>query len=69
MAWTPRLPYLTPMGFFVWSHIKPLVYTSPVDSEDDLIVRIFEAATTIRQQPGIFERASHSLLRSLSAMC
>jgi hypothetical protein len=32
------------MDFFLWGHIKSLIYTSPFDSEEDLIV---EAAATI----------------------
>jgi hypothetical protein len=43
--------------------IKALTYTSPVDSEVDLIARIAEAAATIRQQPDIFERTRQTLLR------
>jgi len=50
------------MDFFLWSHIKTLIYTSPVDSEEDLIARIVEAATTIRQHPGIFEGTRQILL-------
>jgi hypothetical protein len=46
MAWPPRSPYLTPMHFFLWGHIKAPIYTSPVDSEEDLIVHIVEAAGT-----------------------
>jgi len=46
MAWPPRSLDLTPMVFFLWGHIKALIYTSPVDSEEDLIVRIVEAAGT-----------------------
>jgi hypothetical protein len=41
---------------------KALIYTSPFDSEEDLIARIVEAAATIRQQPGIFECTSQTLL-------
>jgi hypothetical protein len=37
------------MDFFLWGHIKALIYTSPVDSED-LIARIVEAAAASRQQ-------------------
>jgi hypothetical protein len=33
------------MDFFLRSHIKALIYISPVDSED-LIARIVEAAAT-----------------------
>jgi hypothetical protein len=43
------------MDFFLWGHIKALNYSSPVDSEKDLIDHIVEAEATIRQQPGIFE--------------
>jgi hypothetical protein len=42
------------MNFFLWGHIQALIYTSPVDSEADLIARIVEAAATLKQQPGIF---------------
>jgi hypothetical protein len=51
------------MDFFLWSHIKALIYMSAVDSEEDLIARIYEVAAAIRQQPGIFERKRQSLLR------
>jgi hypothetical protein len=43
------------MDFFLWIHIKALIYASPVDSEEDLIIRIFEVAANIRQPPGTFE--------------
>jgi hypothetical protein len=35
-------------------HIKALIYTLPVDSEEDLIARTVEAVAAIRQHPGIF---------------
>ena len=43
------------MNFFLRGHIKALIYTSPVDSEADVIARIVEAAANLKQQPGIFE--------------
>jgi hypothetical protein len=43
------------MVFFLWGHIKALIYTSPVDSDEDLIGCIVEAAATTGQQPGISE--------------
>jgi len=51
MAWLPRSPDLTPMHFFLWGHTEALMYMSPVDSEEDFIAHIAEAAATIRQQP------------------
>jgi hypothetical protein len=50
------------MDFFLWGHIKALIYTLPFDSEEDLTARIVEAAATIRQQLGIFVCTRHSLL-------
>ena len=67
MAWPLRSPDFTPIDFVLWSHIKVLIYTSPVDSEKDLISRIVEAAATLRQQPDIFERTRVSAA-SLSAV-
>ena len=32
--------------FFLWGHIKALIYTSPADSKEDLIARIVEVAAT-----------------------
>jgi hypothetical protein len=43
--------------------MNSLVYSSPVDSEEDLIARIVKAAPNIRQQPGIIEHLRQSLLR------
>ena len=62
MPWPPRSSDIAQMYFFLCGHIKALIYTSPVDSEGDLIVRIVEAAAAIRVQPGIFERTRQSLL-------
>jgi hypothetical protein len=44
MAWPPRSLDLTPMNFFLWGHIKSQIYMLPVDSEEDLIAHIVEAA-------------------------
>jgi len=63
MACPPRSPDLIRMEFFLLAHITALNYTSPFDSEEDLIACNVEAAVTTRQQPGIFERSRHSLLR------
>jgi hypothetical protein len=49
------------VDFFLLGHIEALIYTSSVSPEEDLD-RIVEAATTTRQQPGIFERSLQGLL-------
>jgi hypothetical protein len=32
--------------FYLWEHIKALIYTSPFDSEEDLVACIVEVAAT-----------------------
>jgi hypothetical protein len=37
ISWPLRSPTLTPVDFFLWRHIKALIYTSPSDSERILL--------------------------------
>jgi len=62
VPWPPSSPDLTPKGFVLWSHIKALIYSSPVDSKEDFIARIVKAEVTTRQQPSNFECTCQSLL-------
>lgn len=41
--WPPRSPDLTPADFYLWGHIKNLVYFGPVDTREDLLNRIITA--------------------------
>jgi hypothetical protein len=34
------------MDFFLWGHFKALIYSSPVDFEEDLIASVVKAAAT-----------------------
>ena len=63
VAWPPKPPDLTPLDLFLWCYMETFTYSSLVDSVEDLIALIAEAAATIRQEPGIFERTRQSLLR------
>lgn len=47
VLWPPRSPDLTPLDFFVWPHIKNLVYHTQPDSIEDLTQRINNAFETI----------------------
>jgi hypothetical protein len=57
LAWPPRSPDLTPMDFI---HIKALIYMSPVESEEDLIASIVEAAATCRYSAHVSVSATSS---------
>nr|XP_015922443.2 uncharacterized protein LOC107450974 [Parasteatoda tepidariorum] len=63
VPWQPRSPDLTPLDFYLWGHMKSIVYETPVTSDMDLIARIAEAAVRVRDTPGQFERVRESMRR------
>lgn len=48
VLWPPRSPDLTPLDFFLWGYMKDLVYSTPIESREQLIDRIFEAAEQVK---------------------
>ena len=67
VPWPPRSPDLTPLDYFVWGHVKSLIYDTPVDNEFELLARILVACDVIRETPGIFERVRQSFFRRCNA--
>lgn len=67
VAWPPRSPDLTPLDFFLWGHMKALVYETPVVSQEDLVARVAAAAYDIQHRPGIFERVRENMTRRCHA--
>jgi hypothetical protein len=63
-AWPPRSPDLNPLDFYLWGHIKTLVYAAPVDNEEALHHRM---PVRLRNYPGIFERMRRSMMRRVEA--
>ncbi|GFW55695.1 uncharacterized protein TNCV_120791 [Trichonephila clavipes] len=62
--WPARLPYLSYLDFFLWDHMKSLVYASPVDSDEALVVvRIAVIAGDIWGMPRVFANVRQSLRR------
>ncbi|KAJ8942137.1 hypothetical protein NQ318_021645 [Aromia moschata] len=61
--WPARSPDLTPCDFYLWGHMKQLVYSKPVNSIEELTARIRVAAETIREDPTVFGRVRASLER------
>ncbi|PNF33715.1 hypothetical protein B7P43_G11435 [Cryptotermes secundus] len=67
VPWPPRSPDLTPLDYFMWDHVKSLIYDMPVDNEFKLLARILVACDVIRDTPGIFERVHQSFFRRCNA--
>jgi hypothetical protein len=51
IRWPPRSPDLTPLDFYLWGHMKDLVYEVQIYTEDQLRERIADAANQIRENP------------------
>lgn len=61
--WPARSPDLNNLYFFLWGHLKTLVYKTPINTLEDLRERIVASCETIRNTPGIFERVRNSMRR------
>ena len=62
VAWPPRSPDLTPVDYYLWCHMKTLVYETKSDSRAALRHCIFGAAEHIRNHPDNIASATQSLL-------
>ncbi|KAJ4428367.1 hypothetical protein ANN_24386 [Periplaneta americana] len=61
IAWPPRSPDLNPLDFYLWSHLKSLVYSSPVPDLESLRNRIVVCSEDIRNTPGVWDRVRRSM--------
>jgi hypothetical protein len=52
ISWPARSPDLNPCDFYLWGHMKQLVYTNEIATVEELRRRIFNAADQIRQEQG-----------------
>ena len=62
VAWPTRSPDLTTLDYYLWGHMKTLVFETKVDSRAALGHRIFAAAEHIRNHPDNIASATQSLL-------
>jgi hypothetical protein len=53
VAWPPRSPDLNPLDFFLWGHLKSLVYATPVNTQQELWQRVWVACDTVKTSPGV----------------
>ncbi|KAJ4425457.1 hypothetical protein ANN_28073 [Periplaneta americana] len=56
IAWPPRSSDLNPLDFYLWGHLKSLVYSSPVPDLESLRNRIVACSEDIRNTPGVWDR-------------
>lgn len=66
-SWPARSPDLNPLDFYLWGHLKNIVYSRPVANVEILRQRVEEGFQQIQQTPGIWERVRQSMMRRLEA--
>ena len=44
IAWPARSPDLILLDYYLWGHMKPLIYETPLASKEDLLARVMAAA-------------------------
>lgn len=59
--WPARSPDLTPLDYFLWGHLKALVYETPVPNQQELLGRVMAASAYVQDIPGICHRVRRSL--------
>ncbi|KAJ8895193.1 hypothetical protein PR048_000518 [Dryococelus australis] len=67
IVWPPRSPDLTPLDFYLWGHVKTLVYDTPVNTREELETRIRVAFETLKNTQAIFNNVLRNLLRCCRA--
>ena len=60
--WPARSPDLTPLDFYLWGHMKTLVYQRKSNTKEELRERIMEAAEQIRHSPAVLRKTTQSVL-------
>ncbi|PSN41583.1 hypothetical protein C0J52_17902, partial [Blattella germanica] len=63
VSWPGRSPYLTPPDFFLWGFVKVIVFSTPVESVNELTERMFATFDTIRENREIFQRIRQNMVR------
>lgn len=62
IQWPPRSPDLTPLDFYLWGTLKSMVYANPVNSREELIQKINEAAQLLKNRPAQLNRQMQTRL-------
>lgn len=66
VRWPARSPDLTPLDFFLWGHIKNEVYSTEVDTVDDLRNRIIISFNKLKDMAAtgdLLSRVRNNIIR------
>lgn len=63
ISWPLRSVYLTPLNVFQRGRKKSLIYLTPVETEENLLVRVVDATQQVDDAPGVIERLYQNIIR------
>ncbi|KMQ82698.1 hypothetical protein RF55_22113 [Lasius niger] len=58
IAWPARSPDLNPLDYYLWGHLKSIVYKTSIDNVEIFRQRVEDGCREIRAIPGIFEKVT-----------
>lgn len=59
--WPARSPDLTCLDYFLWGHLKSLVYSEEIRNSDHLRERITQACDQVKNNPDVIQKAVRNL--------
>ncbi|XP_003246904.1 uncharacterized protein LOC100570164 [Acyrthosiphon pisum] len=68
VAWPPRSPDLTPLDFFLWGHLKNVVYSIPPSNVQDLKNKIVNACAELQREQILAATQTEVMRRLQSCM-
>lgn len=67
IAWPARSPDCNPLDYFLWGHLKSLIYRNPIPNVQVLRTLIIQNFEVIRNTPRILKRARQSMINRCQA--
>ncbi|KAK3853879.1 hypothetical protein Pcinc_039602 [Petrolisthes cinctipes] len=61
-VWPARSQDLTPLDFYLWGHMKSLLYNKKINTREEFIHQIKETANMIKKKPSVLRKATVSVL-------
>lgn len=64
VRWPPRSPSLSPLDYYLWGHMKDVVYSTPTNNIDHLRLKILTAFESIQQ--GTLQKAVDRMTKRIN---
>lgn len=69
VGWPARSPDMTPLDFFLWGVMKQRVYSTPINSEAELINRVMECANHIKNEEARMVQRATAQITHRATLC